>query len=91
METTNSLQVCIQTNAPTVYKIFKPRANVINIFYRNSTQWGMNEWMNEWMKSLFLLSRTTFVNEKTDPVGCIKDNVLQMFITVCRAMYFSFK
>ena len=43
------------------------------------------------MKSLFLLSRTTFVNEKTDPVGCIIDNVLQMFITVCCSMYFSFE
>ena len=24
----------------------------------------MNEWMNEWMKSIFLLSQRTFINEK---------------------------
>ena len=24
----------------------------------------MNEWMNEWMKGLFILSRSTFINDK---------------------------
>ena len=41
----------------------------------------MNEWMNEWMKVLFLLSSTAFINEKGKWFECIKTRLSIMLNT----------